>query len=74
MQEKGESSVIVGDVLEAGEESLGLVEGSGESCNGSAVKEGGQGAIVEPAEADMGDLAWSLSQFEGTKHREELAR
>ena len=74
MQEKGESSVVVGDVLEAGEESLGLVEGSGESCDGSAVKEGGQGAIVEPVEADMGDLAWSLSQFEGIKHREELAR
>ena len=59
MQEKDESSVVVGDVLEAGEESLGLVEGSGESCDGSAVKEGGQGAIVEPVEADMGDLAWS---------------
>ena len=29
MQEKGESSVVVGDVLEVGEESLGLVEGSG---------------------------------------------
>ena len=74
MQEKDESSVVVGDVLEAGEESLGLVEGSGESCDGSAVKEGGQGAIVEQVEADMGDLAWSVSQFEGTKHREELAR
>jgi len=73
-QEKVASSAVSVDVLEASGGNLGVVEESGESCDGRAETEGKQVAVDTPTDTDQIDLVQTLGQFEKTQHCVDLTR